>query len=61
MRCVVLCSLRQVDVALMKSLQDRVNVVPVIAKSDTLNPREVAALKSRVRTSTVDIFGQMFQ
>ena len=35
----------------MRSLQDRVNLVPVIAKSDTLTRREVAALKSRVRLS----------
>jgi len=33
----------------MKSLQDRVNLVPVIAKSDTLTRREVGLLKARVR------------
>ena len=43
------CRLRQVDVELMKTLQDRVNLVPVIAKSDTLTKCEVATLKSRVR------------
>ena len=43
------CRLRQVDVELMQTLQDRVNLVPVIAKSDTLTKREVATLKSRVR------------
>jgi len=35
----------------MKSLQDRVNLVPVIAKSDTLTRREVGLLKNRVRTA----------
>jgi len=44
------CSLRQVDIELMKSLQDRVNLVPVIAKSDTLTGREVNLLKKRVRS-----------
>jgi septin family protein len=32
----------------MRCLQDRVNIVPVIAKSDTLTPLEVRRLKTRV-------------
>ena len=36
----------------MKALQDRVNLVPVIAKSDTLTRREVNLLKTRVRYVT---------
>jgi len=47
-------SLRQVDVELMKCLQDRVNLVPVIAKSDTLTLREVKVFKTRVRSVELD-------
>ena len=32
----------------MKSLHDKVNIVPVIAKADTLTKREVKAMKERV-------------
>jgi septin family protein len=32
----------------MKSLHNRVNIVPVIAKSDTLTKQEVNRLKKRV-------------
>jgi septin family protein len=31
----------------MKSLQDRVNIVPVIAKADTLLPDELKELKKK--------------
>ena len=37
------------DVSFMKSLHNKVNVVPVIAKSDTLTKNEVIKLKARVR------------
>jgi septin family protein len=32
----------------MKALQDRVNIVPVIAKADTLMPEEMKELKKKV-------------
>ena len=42
-------SLKPLDVKFMKSLHNKVNVVPVIAKSDTLTKHEVIKLKARVR------------
>ncbi|KAG1659468.1 Septin-4 [Nymphon striatum] len=44
--------LRQIDVQFMKKLQNKVNIVPVIAKADTLTPSEVKKLKENVRNFT---------
>lgn len=33
---------------MMKSLHDKVNIVPVIAKADTLTKKEVKGMKERV-------------
>ncbi|KAJ2401008.1 Cell division control protein 3 [Coemansia sp. RSA 2559] len=41
-------SLRAIDIEFMKQLHTRVNLIPVIAKSDTLTPREVEVFKARV-------------
>lgn len=40
------------DVEFMKALQDKVNVVPLIAKADCLTPTEMRKLKDRVKHST---------
>ncbi|XP_063710658.1 septin-2-like isoform X3 [Symsagittifera roscoffensis] len=40
--------LRPIDVEFMKNLCDKVNIVPVIAKSDTLTTAEVAAMKKQL-------------
>ena len=45
--------LKPLDVEFMKQLHDKVNVIPVIAKADTLTPLEVKTLKKRVRKCTV--------
>ena len=36
------------DVAMMKRLHDKLNIVPVIAKADTLTKTELNKLKSKV-------------
>jgi cell division control protein 11 len=36
------------DIELMKRLAPRVNVIPVIGKSDTLTPKELRDFKARV-------------
>jgi hypothetical protein len=41
-------SLRPIDVIVMKKLSDVVNVVPVIAKSDSLTPEEKESFKEKV-------------
>ena len=42
-------SLKPLDVEVMKKLHTKVNLIPVIAKADTLTDEEIAAFKSRVR------------
>ena len=44
-----ICSLKPVDIQFMKELHHLVNIIPVIAKADTLTPTEVRKLKLRVR------------
>ncbi|GAA5926273.1 uncharacterized protein JCM15063_000234 [Sporobolomyces koalae] len=41
-------ALRELDIELMRRLSPRVNVIPVIGKSDTLTPSELAAFKRRI-------------
>ncbi|KAJ3120210.1 hypothetical protein HK098_004784 [Nowakowskiella sp. JEL0407] len=41
-------SLREMDIEFMKRLGPRVNVIPVVAKADTLTQPELAAFKKRV-------------
>ncbi|CAG0879233.1 unnamed protein product [Cyprideis torosa] len=40
--------LRPVDVECMKELHDKVNIIPIIAKADTLTPEEVADFKKEI-------------
>lgn len=41
-------SLRPLDVEFMKALHEKVNIVPVLAKADTLTPTEVKKKKIKV-------------
>jgi septin 7 len=41
-------SLKALDIEFMKRLHNKVNLIPVIAKSDTMTNEEVAAFKERV-------------
>ena len=43
-----LSSLKPLDIQFMKELHHLVNIIPVIAKSDTLTPSEIKKLKTRV-------------
>lgn len=42
-------SLKPLDIEVMRRLHTKVNLIPVIAKADTLTDEEVAAFKQRVR------------
>lgn len=42
------CRLRPLDVSFMKAVHHKVNIVPVIAKSDTLTQQECTQLKRKV-------------
>lgn len=41
--------LKPLDIEVMKRLSTRVNLIPVIAKADTLSPQEMETFKSRIR------------
>lgn len=41
--------LQQIDIQMMLRLHNKVNIVPVIAKADTLKPCELSALKMKIR------------
>ncbi|TFJ98715.1 prominin-2 [Platysternon megacephalum] len=41
--------LRPLDVEFMRALHQRVNIVPILAKADTLTPSEVECKKSKIR------------
>lgn len=40
--------LKPLDIELMKKLHNKVNIVPVIAKSDVLTKKEIQRLKKKV-------------
>ena len=42
-------SLKPLDIEMMKRLSSRVNLIPVIAKADTLSPLELDTFKQRIR------------
>lgn len=42
-------TLKPLDIEVMKRLCSRVNLIPVIAKADTLSPADLAKFKQRVR------------
>lgn len=49
MFCLISSSLRPLDVEFMKALHEKVNIVPVLAKADTLTPGEVKKKKIKAR------------
>ncbi|XP_009887172.1 PREDICTED: septin-4 [Charadrius vociferus] len=48
--------LRPLDVEFMRALHQRVNIVPVLAKADTLTPIEVERMKNKIREE-IDHYG----
>lgn len=40
--------MKQLDIEVMKKLHDRVNLIPVIAKADTMTPDEIKQFKANV-------------
>lgn len=42
-------SLKQLDIEFMRRLHTKVNLIPVIAKADTMTDEEIASFKQRVR------------
>ena len=50
-----LCRLKPLDVEFMKRLHDKVNIIPMIAKADTLTPDECREFKKTVSASFVSL------
>ncbi|XP_078535688.1 septin-4-like isoform X2 [Lissotriton helveticus] len=48
--------LRPLDIEFMRALHDRVNIVPILGKADTLTPAEVEKKKQRIREE-IDHYG----
>ena len=46
--CLIPFRLKPLDVAFMKAIHNKVNIVPVIAKADTLTLKEQERLKKRI-------------
>lgn len=42
-------TLKPLDIEVMKRLSSRVNLIPVVAKADTLSPADLSRFKHRVR------------
>ena len=56
MTYMIYCRLKQLDVAFMKQLHDKVNIVPVIAKADTFTPEECERFKATVCVAVFQCF-----
>ena len=48
-------SLKPLDIEVMRRLHTKVNLIPVIAKSDTLTDEEIVSFKARVRVSSLNL------
>ncbi|XP_053561231.1 septin-4-like, partial [Bombina bombina] len=48
--------MRPLDIEVLRALQDRVNIVPILGKADSLTPRELQQKKQRIREE-LDHFG----
>lgn len=48
------CRLRQIDLEFMRRMHRKVNIVPVVAKSDTLTSTEIKRLKNRIMADIED-------
>ncbi len=46
--CIFIFRLKPLDIAFMRAVHHKLNIVPVIAKADTLTKIEVAKLKRKV-------------
>lgn len=53
-------SLKPLDIEFMKRLHDKVNVIPLIAKADTLTPEECQLFKKQVRLLLRSMLSQIY-
>ncbi|XP_015414895.1 PREDICTED: septin-1 isoform X2 [Myotis davidii] len=48
--------LRPLDVAFLRAVHEKVNIIPVIGKADALMPRETQALKQKLKEEEINIY-----
>lgn len=53
---VSVCRLKPLDIEFMKRLHEKVNVIPMIAKADTLTPEECQQFKKQVSDFLSDAY-----
>ncbi len=46
--------LKSIDLVCMKKLDSKVNIIPVIAKADTINKKELAAFKNKIMSELIN-------
>ena len=49
-------TLKPLDIEVMKRLSSRVNLIPVVAKADTLSPADLARFKHRVCLTSIELY-----
>ena len=52
--------LKPIDIEFMRQLHTKVNLIPIIAKADTLTDEEVADFKARVSGATTKVYHDRF-
>merc|ERR1711884_516321 len=53
--------LKSIDLVCMKKLDSKVNIIPIIAKADTINKAELAKFKSKIMSELVNNGVQIYQ
>ena len=50
----IMYRLKSLDLVCMKKLDSKVNIIPVVAKADTISKPELAQFKKKVRSIVID-------
>jgi len=53
--------LKSIDLVCMKKLDTKVNIIPIIAKADTINKTELSKFKSKIMSELVNNGVQIYQ
>ena len=53
--------LKSIDLVCMKKLDSKVNIIPIIAKADTVNKQELSKFKSKIMSELVNNGVQIYQ
>ena len=53
--------LKSIDLVCMKKLDSKVNIIPIIAKADTINKAELAKFKTKIMSELINNGVQIYQ